>query len=164
MGCQYFANVVICKTLKPNRFNKLREKIEHLKCICVYCGLAIYIDFVLYSAKSSGKKNNWKCDSKELFIESFLSILCVIIQGKVPQKRVSFLIFQVHTYNKTNSTVPLMKTIHTGLQCNNTSLWLYYATLVSNKKNKSNANTNAGSRPLLAPLNLHLLIKNVLCF
>ena len=56
VGCQYFANVVLCTTLKPNGFNKLREKIEHLECICVYCFLAIYIDFVLYSAKSSGKK------------------------------------------------------------------------------------------------------------
>ena len=27
-----------------------------------------------------------------------------------------------------------MKTIHTGLQYNNTSLWVHYTTLVSNKK------------------------------
>ena len=46
-----------------------------------------------------------------------------------------FLIFQLHSYNKT-SLVHLMKTIHTGLQCNNTSLWLYYTTLVSNKKTR----------------------------
>ena len=33
-----------------------------------------------------------------------------------------------------------------------------------NKKNKTNANTNAGLRPLLASLNLYLLIENVMCF
>ena len=37
-------------------FNKLRERIERLKCICVYCCLAIYIYFVLNSAQSSSKK------------------------------------------------------------------------------------------------------------
>ena len=47
--------VVLCTTLKPNGnslvtfsilvgygFNKPRERIEHLECICVYCCLAIY--------------------------------------------------------------------------------------------------------------------------
>ena len=36
-------------------FNKERERIEHLK------------RSVINSAKSSGKKNYWKCDCQELF-------------------------------------------------------------------------------------------------
>ena len=37
---------------------------------------------VINSAQSSGKKNNWKCDSQELFERKLVVYLCFIIQGK----------------------------------------------------------------------------------
>ena len=57
-------------------FNKLRERIKHLECICVYCCLAIYIYFELTFAQSLGKKIVGKVTVKNYFKENLLSILC----------------------------------------------------------------------------------------
>ena len=45
------------------------------------------------------------------------------------------LFFFLFTHNDLNSTLTPMITIHAGLQCNNTSLRLYYTTLLSNRTN-----------------------------
>ena len=37
---------------------------------------------VINSAQSSGKENNWKCDSQELFERKLSCILCFINQEK----------------------------------------------------------------------------------
>ena len=46
--------------------------IERLECITLFTEVASQLSgnlhlFVLNSEQSSGKKNNWKCDSQELF-------------------------------------------------------------------------------------------------
>ena len=45
-------------------------------------GSVISVVWLFVSAQSSGKKNNWKCDSQELFERILSSIFCFIIQGK----------------------------------------------------------------------------------
>ena len=66
VGCQYFANVVLCTTLKPNGFNNSEKKSNTLNA-SVFTVVWLFKLILCSTLRSlQVKKNNWKCDSKEV--------------------------------------------------------------------------------------------------